>query len=275
MHYLLEDVDFSGVPADRRSLNFGVHARAPAEVWPVFITKDGSLGGHRSIVSQHLNGFEAEGCQKLDSRLDSGYGCPFHVRRLNFWSKKDLGNVSLTGPGYSVAANWDAPVEGRNAGHLSYAAGYNGYGALAIEGRSYTVSINISTDVYADFSDALLPASFDENEESVHLIFPGGECDLRATEAHGLFYERFGPKRGASSGDCQAALALPCHTAVEGDACYEPLKWAHSWGLSAYPDRFPGVPAGASWEEIQKFFWLTYQADCPEPCPASDRRLRR
>lgn len=275
VQYFLEDVNFSGVPADRRSLNFGVHARPPAEVLPVFIAKDGSLGGHRSIVSQHLNGFEAEGCVKLDSRFDSGYGCPFHVRRLNLWSREDLGNVTLSGPGYNVEANWGEPAEGRNAGHLSYAAGYNGYGALAIVGQNYTFSVNVSSDVFVDFSDARLPALFDEDEEVVHLTFPGGECEARASEAHGLFYERFGPKRRASSGDCQAALALPCHTTVEGDECYTHVSWAHSWGLASYPFRFPGVDAGASWEDIQMFYYLTYQGECPEPCPASDRRLRR
>merc|ERR1712242_415822 len=126
--YLLEDVDFSAVPAGRRFINFGVHAKPPAEVLPVFIAKDSSLGGYRSIVSKHLNGFAAEGCKKLDLDFDFGYGCPFNVRRFNIWSRKSLGPLQLSGPGFDTPANFAEPVEGQNAGHLVYADGYNGYG---------------------------------------------------------------------------------------------------------------------------------------------------
>jgi len=269
VQYLLEDVDFSGVPADRRFINFGVHAKPSGEVLPMFIAKDSSLGGYRSIVSKHLNGFAGEGCEKLDLRYDHGYGCPFGVRRLNIWSKKTLGAVQLVGPGYDVPADFETPTEGKNAGHLSYAAGYNGYGAVVIEGRAYAIKAelsNLSSDVYVDFSDSFMPAFFNETEESVRLTTDRGDCEVHASEAHGAFYERYGPVRGASLGDCKKVFAIPCHTAIEGDPCYGPVDWAYNWGVKAYPKKFPTLTVGATREQIQMYYYLTYQADCPEPC---------
>lgn len=234
----------------------------------MFITKDSSLGGYQSIVSKHLNGFAVEGCKKLDLDFDSGYGCPFHVRRLNIWSKKSLGPLQLSGPGYDTPATFAKPVEGQNAGHLVYADGYNGYGALAIVGRNYTMTANLSSDVYVDFSESYIPAYFNESDEEVHLTTEKGECDVRASEAHGLFYTRFGPKRGASLGACKKALGLPCHTTVKDDvACFPHVNWAYTWGLKAYPKQFKTLTVGASWEEIQMYYYLTDQGDCPEPCP--------
>lgn len=269
VQYLLENVDFSGVPPGKRFINFGVHAKPPAEVLPVFISTDSSLGGFRSIVSKHLNGFEAEGCVKLGESFDSGYGCPFSVRRLSIWSRTDLGPVRLQGPGFGAEPNFEMPVEGKNAGHLSYSAGYNGYGALAIVGRNYSLSINVSADAYIDFSDPFLPGFFNETEETISLVLPNGDCDVHATEAHGRFYGRFGPVRGASTGNCKKALSPPCHTTVEGEPCFRAVDWAHTWGLRGYPDKFPTLTIGATRDQIQMYFYMTYQSECALPCAAA------
>lgn len=268
MQYLLEDVDFSAVPADRRKINFGVHAHPSAEVLPVFIAKDNSLDGYRSLVSKYLNGFALEGCVKMDKMWDDAFGCPFSIRRLNIWSKKGLGPLKLEGPGYNVAAVYGKPTEGQNAGNLFYAQNYNGYGGLVIPGKSYTISAKFSGDAYVDFSDWYVPAFFGEAEEAVHLKTSHGECDVNASQAHGLFYGRFGPVRGAAE-YCREAFNFTCHTVVKGDSCLRDVQWAMSWGIKAYPHKFPGLTEDSTLEEVQMHYYRTYQADCPEPCPPS------
>lgn len=269
VQYLLEDVDFTGVSKDRRFLNFGVHAKPPAEVLPVFLAKDESLGGYKALVSKHLEGFANQGCAKLGKEYDYGYACDFSVRRFNIWSKQALGIVKLLGPGYEEPPDLTIPTEGQNAGILLYADGYNGYGGLAIPGRNYTLEANLSrSDIFVDFSDQEIPEFFNESDEEILMATSIGECEVKASGAHGDYFGRYGPVRGASQGSCSTALGFTCKTSEPGDDCWPHIKWAQSWGIRAYPDKFPGLTTEATVEEVQQHYYNTYQGGCPAPCPS-------
>lgn len=106
---LLHNVDFSGVHEGQRRIKFGVNAYDPGYVLPIFLAKDDSLGGHRAIVSQHLDGFaKIAGCKKLGPEWENGYGCSAAIRRLNIWSK-DLGSLKIEGPGYESPLSSSPP----------------------------------------------------------------------------------------------------------------------------------------------------------------------
>merc|ERR1719203_520411 len=267
VQYLLENVSFQGVPLNRRYLNHGVHAKPSAEVLPIFLAKDDSLGGYRAVVSKYLDGFAQQGCKKLSMNFDSGFGCEVPVRRLNIWSKTTLGSLHLEGSGFDTAAQYQSPVLGQNAGFLRYADGYNGYGGLAVAGQNYKITVNFSGDVWLEFSERLLSSFFQNENESIHVVTNMGECNVSAAESHGLFYGRFGPVRGASHGSCRTALGYTCRTVVKGNECWPHMAWAKAWGISVYRDMFPGLTPDASMFDIQMFFYLTYQGNCPEPCP--------
>jgi len=287
VQYLLEEVDFSAVPAGRRHLNFGANAKPPGEVLPVFLAPDTSLGGFRSVVSRHLNGFELEGCVPLGTEYDHGLGCPFSVRRLNIWTE-DLGSMQILGPGYKVAANPDSPALGQNAGFLQYATGYNGYGALAIPGKTYTLKTNFTPGIHVDFSEWLLPEVFGTLDESIRLTTELGECIVRAMDSSGLYYGRFGPSASASQGECLTVLGgvmlptpspsppgaaptpsppEPCHTAIPEDTCYAHVQWAMEHGIKIHPDVYTGLTVQSSFEDFQAFLYEANHGSCPMPCP--------
>ena len=116
VQYLLENVDFSRMRASQPRLSFGANTEASqAAVLPVFLAKDGSLGGYRSIISPHLDGFRARGCQELDTTWakHGALGCTGMVRRLNIWGLGEA-RLQLDGPGYEVAPDWSFPTEGRS-----------------------------------------------------------------------------------------------------------------------------------------------------------------
>merc|ERR1740139_1477592 len=145
VHYLLEKVDFSGLSAGSTKIRIGVPKQAKDQgfVDPVYVARDNSLGGHRSIVSKHLNGFQSAGCLPLGPEWDHGFGCSATVRRLNIWGP-DAGQLQLQGLGYAVAPSWDAPTVGRNAGQMHYDSQHDGYGLPVMAGMwwsSATVSL--------------------------------------------------------------------------------------------------------------------------------------
>jgi hypothetical protein len=56
----------------------------------------------------------------------------------------------------------------------------------------------------------------------------------------------------------------PCHTAVEGESCFDDVMWAVTEGLDKYPDWYPGLSASSEFEEFQKV--IHKKGKCPMPC---------
>ena len=177
----------SGVSATGKLIQHGVNSKPEGKVWPVFLARDGSLGGFKSVLSQHLDGFINEGCVQLGPEWDSGLGCNFAVRRLNVWTAAEIeGGVKLSGPGFAVAANNEFPSFGGNAGILSYAAGYNGYGALCRPGNVYELEgvWRDSPVIDVAFSDAALESIFGAEEVTLKTA-SGFLCSsVRGTTLH-------------------------------------------------------------------------------------------
>jgi len=181
VQYLLEGVDFSGLGDGARRIQFGVNAADPGFVLPIFVAKDNSLGGYRSIVSRHLSGFAAlPGCQGSGQMWADGYGCSVPVRRLNLWGPKSE-NVRIAGAGYGVAPNWESPVRGINAGHMPFEPMHRGYGIPVVLGERYSLYASWGGDTLVELSDDLLAAYFGETE-TVQLEVGGVTCELRATD---------------------------------------------------------------------------------------------
>ncbi|CAE8605090.1 unnamed protein product [Polarella glacialis] len=187
VQYLFENVDFSRLRADQPRIKFGASTTGgQAFVLPMFVAKDNSLGGFRSIVSGHLNGFGQvpPGCQQLGSEWTQSpggaLGCAGLVRRLNLWGP-DSGRLQLAGPGYQVPPNWDFPTEGRNAGELWYDDRHGGYGAPVVTGQSYSLSGALQSDTIVEFSDGILADYFGASE-SVWLEVGGATCELKASD---------------------------------------------------------------------------------------------
>merc|ERR550534_3036613 len=131
------------------------------------------------MVSQHLDGFEAVGCSRQDWQWDGGIACSVPVRRLNFWSNVDQGNVTLQGPGYSVQPNGASPVLGLNAGLMQYEPMHGGYGLPVLAGANYTVAGDWRGDVVVEFSDARIADYFGEGAESLGLtVMNGTSCSM-------------------------------------------------------------------------------------------------
>lgn len=169
------------------------------------MARDGSLGGYKSVLSQHLDGFLDEGCVQLGPEWDSGLGCNFAVRRLNVWTAAEIeGGVKLSGPGFAVAANNEFPSFGGNAGVLSYAVGYNGYGALCRPGNVYELEgvWRNSPVIDVAFSDAALQSVF--GAEEVTLKTTSGSCAVRSEAPR--YIGRLGPVPTAPQSDCGALL---------------------------------------------------------------------
>ncbi|CAE8721235.1 unnamed protein product, partial [Polarella glacialis] len=183
VQYLFENVDFSRLRADQPKIKFGSSTKGgQAFVLPMFVARDNSLGGFRSIVSGHLNGFgqAPPGCQQLGWEWAGALGCHGLVRRLNLWGP-DSGRLQLTGPGYQVPPNWDFPTEGRNAGELWYDDRHEGYGSPVVAGQSYSLSGAFQSDMIVEFSDGILADYFGASE-SVWLEVGGATCELKASD---------------------------------------------------------------------------------------------
>jgi len=57
-----------------------------------------------------------------------------------------------------------------------------------------------------------------------------------------------------------------CHTATQGEKCYEEVQWAMLTGIREHPDWYSGLSAGSSFEEFQSRLHRSPYSDCPEPC---------
>eukprot|EP00443_Scrippsiella_acuminata_P042009 CAMPEP_0115286310 /NCGR_PEP_ID=MMETSP0270-20121206/61878_1 /TAXON_ID=71861 /ORGANISM="Scrippsiella trochoidea, Strain CCMP3099" /LENGTH=1525 /DNA_ID=CAMNT_0002703355 /DNA_START=436 /DNA_END=5010 /DNA_ORIENTATION=+ len=184
VQYLLEDVDWAHLMAWQKRIKFGAHALSFGFVQPIFLAADNtSLGGYRAMVSQHLNGFAAVGCEQQDFHWDSGFACNLPIRRLNFWSNVDQGNLTLSGPGYYSEPNLAYPSEGLNAGLMQYEPMHKGYGLPVVAGQNYTVSGTWSGDVAVEFSDRIVTEVLRTEPERLSLaVLNGTTCDLTSED---------------------------------------------------------------------------------------------
>mmetsp|Transcript_35303 Transcript_35303/g.94015 ORF Transcript_35303/g.94015 Transcript_35303/m.94015 type:complete len:1048 (-) Transcript_35303:226-3369(-) len=194
--YLLEEVDFSQVTEGEPWVRFGVNELDEgARVLPVLTSPDNSLDGFRSIVTGHLDGFgELDGCAPAGARWQHGFGCSYDIRRLNVWGA-DVGNLQLSGPGYSVQANWADPVLGMNSGRMYFSRLHSGYGAPVIAGETYTISRSLPDHIF-EFSDPLL-ATRSGVPEALSLTVGSEACELHASDDR-AFLSSSGPAAGVS-----------------------------------------------------------------------------
>jgi len=183
VQYLLKDVDFSKVHSGNRKIVFGINTVDLGYVQPIFLAEDNSLGGYRSMVSQHLNGFaDLAGCQALDTQeWDHAVACnTTHIRRLNLWTA-DLGDLRIKGPGYDVEPNNSTVVKGMNAGRLLYEPMHGGYGAVVALGQNYSLEGTFLGDIGTELSDVILAQSFQQNE-AMNLTVGNLTCQVTAED---------------------------------------------------------------------------------------------
>mmetsp|Transcript_108702 Transcript_108702/g.325147 ORF Transcript_108702/g.325147 Transcript_108702/m.325147 type:complete len:526 (-) Transcript_108702:166-1743(-) len=57
-----------------------------------------------------------------------------------------------------------------------------------------------------------------------------------------------------------------CHTAVEGDLCYDAVMWAKQVGIYRHPEWYGGLTSGSASREFQANLHERIGADCPTPC---------
>jgi len=81
---------------------------------------------------------------------------------------------------------------------------------------------------------------------------------------------------GSTSGKAKSPSAVAgteaerdCHTAENGEACYEAVSLAMKTGIRNHPDWFPGLNASSSFEEFQEALHRASPGDCQRPCAAS------
>ena len=223
---LMEDVDFSGVltTIDERVLTkFGSSGGNP--VSPIYIAKDDSLGGHRTVVSNFLNGFaNVPGCQGPDPTY-SGYVCDdsVKIRRMTIWAP-DMGQLKLQGPGYEVSPDFSDPTMGANGGILAYDIDQyyypsisvmqgGGYAANVVIGGTYTLEmLSWKGDIVVEVSDPILANEFqtDPQQEGITLIIKLSDrnsvtCYPNAGESrkfHGSGHIDKRALRAGSMGEC-------------------------------------------------------------------------
>jgi hypothetical protein len=203
--YLLEKVDLSSVGP--KKIHFGANSVAAGFVLPVFLSNDNSLGGYKSIVSKHLNGFkDLPECEELGEEWNHAIGCHASIRRLNIWTSNEQDDTMLSGPGYHVEANNNDPVFGLNSGLLSYDPPHKGYGGLVMVGKEYTLSTSSwqGTEVFR-FSDKAVAEFYNLEDESISLRINGATCELKASDDR-LFISPKGIQQSASQGACGPAV---------------------------------------------------------------------
>ena len=161
VQYLLAGIDWTKHTSKKR-IQFGISGGNP--ITPTFISFDDSLGGARTVVSRHLDGFEAEGCKPAGPLYDDGYACDFAVRRLNVFAA-DLDDLFIEGPGYTeVKPVWSSPVLGSNRGQMHWdrlrGVDKRGYGTPVIAGKTYHLNLPARDSVRIEFSDQVLGECF-------------------------------------------------------------------------------------------------------------------
>ena len=56
-----------------------------------------------------------------------------------------------------------------------------------------------------------------------------------------------------------------CHTAVEGEECYEHVTWAMTTGIKEHPENYGHLTADSSFAEFQDAIRAAHPS-CPKPC---------
>jgi len=199
--YLLEKVDFSQVDlGNGRKIKIGVNSADEGYVLPIFLAKDDSLDGYRSVVSQHLDGFaKVPGCKKLGDEWNGAYGCSSHVRRLNIWSQ-DAGDVWIDGPGYKVQPSWRKPVAGMDAGKMPFERMHKGYGTPVVLGEEYIINsprLRIEDSIF-ELSDPMIAEYFGD-AETLTLKINGKHCGLASSDVR-AYVGAMGVETGAVMG---------------------------------------------------------------------------
>lgn len=184
VQYLMQNISWSGLMDWQKKVQFGVNAASFGYVQPILLSKDNfSLGGYRAMVSQHLNGFKKLGCQQQSWEWDNAFACDLPIRRLNFWSNVDQGNVTLIGPGYDVEPNFADPVEGLNAGLMKFEPMHRGYGLPVVAGLNYSVIGSWHGDVAVEFSDRDAAEYYGIAQDNLTLdVVNGTSCSLTSND---------------------------------------------------------------------------------------------
>jgi len=62
----------------------------------------------------------------------------------------------------------------------------------------------------------------------------------------------------------------PCHTAFQGEACYDKTMWAYTEGIFSHPDWYKGLTQYSRFEDFQQHLFNVKEKDahCPQPCRA-------
>jgi hypothetical protein len=74
--------------------------------------------------------------------------------------------------------------------------------------------------------------------------------------------------------DTQCHLPCPCHTAEQGEHCYDAVEWARTKGIPKHPEWFPNLTRNSSFEEVQNHMHkFDNKSTCPSPCVAALSRF--
>ena len=66
---------------------------------------------------------------------------------------------------------------------------------------------------------------------------------------------------------------IPCHTAEEGEECYEHVMWAMTKGIQEHPENYGHLTAESTFEEFQEAIRPAHPT-CPEPYLGRKSRLK-
>merc|ERR1712187_835970 len=68
------------------------------------------------------------------------------------------------------------------------------------------------------------------------------------------------------SGARSGSPCTKCHTAVEGEECYENAKWAKTKGVFQHPEWYPGLHQDSSIAQFQMNLFKMGLHRCQRPC---------
>mmetsp|Transcript_61397 Transcript_61397/g.180094 ORF Transcript_61397/g.180094 Transcript_61397/m.180094 type:complete len:380 (-) Transcript_61397:33-1172(-) len=61
-----------------------------------------------------------------------------------------------------------------------------------------------------------------------------------------------------------------CHTAIEGETCFDKIKWAMTTGLKTKPHWYPGLNNNSSMADFQRLFERKGYFGCQKPCKGDE-----
>jgi len=87
--------------------------------------------------------------------------------------------------------------------------------------------------------------------------------DLNATSSFEDFQANL---HAGGHSDCPAPCSA-CHTAAEGEECYNDVMWAMQDGITQHPEWYPGLSISSSFEDFQSHLHTHGRhSNCPAPC---------